>query len=234
MINQSISNRTSIRLDPRLLILTVLFSSIFILINQNLLHLVVLCIYFSICILFINSRTIIKLILISTLSLFLLLLIYSITQVLTFHLLMIMFFRLISFLSLYILFYLNVLPEDMTKALMYFKIPYRQSWYISIAYRYIFLFSNDMKELKNALIIRGVNLHGNILKKLKSIPILLTLFLFNTNNRSIRFAEILFAKNWSPMGKKTFYRPLKFFNKQNIIFLMTLMVLYSVLLLDTL
>lgn len=128
-----------------------------------------------------------------------------------------MYFRIINVTLLYSLFYNEVSPENLTKALIFFKIPYKFAWTISTAYRYIFLFVNESRELRNVIIIRGVPIEGNIIEKLRNLPLLMNLLVFRTNYMALKFSEALFAKNWSPYGIKTFYRPLNIKSKLNFI-----------------
>lgn len=136
---------------------------------------------------------------------------------------MVIYVRIIGIMILYTLFYSEITPENLTKSLMYFKIPYRYAWTISTSYRYIFLIANDSRDIKNALLIRGVPLDGSILDRIRNIPFVINLLLFRTNYLSMKFAEALFSKNWTPFGTKTVLHPLKFFQKENIpIFLLLL------------
>ena len=139
---------------------------------------------------------------------------------------MIIYIRIIGITILYTLFYSEITPENLTKALIFFKIPYRFAWTISTSYRYIFLLANDSIDIKNALLIRGVPLDGSVLDRIKNIPFIISLLLFRTNYLSIRFAEALFSKNWTPFGTKTVLHSLKFFQKENIpIFFLLLLFL---------
>ena len=128
-----------------------------------------------------------------------------------------MYFRIINITLLYSLFYTEISPENLTKALIFFKIPYKFAWTISTAYRYIFLFVNESKDLRNMLIIRGVPIEGNIFEKLRNLPLLMNLLVFRTNYIALKFSEALFAKNWSPYGIKTFYKPLNIKSKLNLL-----------------
>lgn len=135
---------------------------------------------------------------------------------------LIIYVRIIGVMFLYTLFYSEITPENLTKALQFFKIPYRYAWTISTSYRYIFLVANDARDIKNALLIRGVPLDGSLLDRIKNIPFVINLLLFRTNYLSIRFAEALFSKNWTPFGTKTVLHPLKFLQKENIPILLLL------------
>lgn len=123
------------------------------------------------------------------------------------------------------LFYSEITPEDLTKALIYFKIPYQYSWTIATAFRYIFLLTNDSKEVKNALLIRGVPLDGNLFEKIKNLPFIIKLLLVRTNYLTMKFTEALFAKNWTPYGTKTWLYPLNVIEKQNLIILFFFLLL---------
>lgn len=138
--------------------------------------------------------------------------------------LIIMYLRIINITILYFLFYIEITPENLTKALIFFKIPYHNAWTISTAYRYIFLLINESKELRNTLIIRGVPIDGKLIEKLRSLPLLMNLLVFRTNFLAIKFSEALFAKSWSPYGKKSFYRPLVIKSKINGLVIMYLFV----------
>lgn len=129
---------------------------------------------------------------------------------------MIIYLRIMSITVLYTLFYSEITPENLTKALIFFKIPYRYSWTISTAYRYIFLFINDSTDIKNALLIRGVPLDGSYIDKIKNLPFVISLLLFRTNYLSLKFSEALYSKNWTPFGTKTWLHPLNIKEKINL------------------
>lgn len=138
--------------------------------------------------------------------------------------LFVMYFRILSISILYLLFYSEITPENLTKALMYFKVPYRYAWTISTSFRYIFMLANDSTEIKNALLIRGVPLDGNYIQKIKNIPFVISLLLFRTNYLALKFSEALFAKNWIPYGTKTWLHPLQIKQKQNVLIGLLLIV----------
>ena len=138
--------------------------------------------------------------------------------------LLLMHVRIISISILYMLFYSEITPEDLMKALIYFKVPYQYSWTISSAFRYIFLLTNDSKEIKNALLIRGVPLDGNLFEKIINLPFITNLLLFRTNYLTMKFTEALFAKNWTPYGTKTFLYPLNIKQKSNVIIGLLLLI----------
>ena len=123
------------------------------------------------------------------------------------------------------LFYSEVSPEELTKALIYFRIPYQYAWTISTAYRYIFLLASDSRDIRDALLVRGIPLDGNILQKIQNLPILVSVLLFRTNYLTLKFTEALFAKNWSPIGTKTFLHPLNIKSKINLILELLLLVI---------
>ncbi len=131
--------------------------------------------------------------------------------------LQLMFLRIIGISFVYLLFYSEISPENLAKALISFKVPYQYAWTISTAFRYIFLLANDSKEIKNALLVRGVPLDGNLFERIKNIPFVINLLLFRTNYQTMKFSEALFAKNWTPYGTKTWLYPLNLKQKQNAI-----------------
>ena len=105
-------------------------------------------------------------------------------------------------------FFLNIKPESLTKALIWFKLPYHWAWTISSAYRFIALYQRETTELINAQLIRGVPLDGNVIEKIKSLGSLIIPLVYRTQILSQQFGEALFARSWIPAGKKSFLYPL--------------------------
>lgn len=216
-----INNKKQRTIDPRILIIFSILYTIYIFIEQSPVNLALLTIVFLIILLLRHIGLIKQLIILFTFTgLMIFVILFAIFR-LNPIVLSVIFLRITSITTLYMLFYAEINPENLTKALIYFKVPYKQAWTISTSYRYIFFLVRESQEVKNALLLRGVPLDGNIFEKLKSLPIIVSQLVFRTNFLSIKFGETLFAKSWSPYGKKTWYLDLKFFDsiKMNVLIL---------------
>lgn len=156
---------------------------------------------------------------------FMIFIVFKILIDLAYESLVVIYLRIMSISVLYTFFYSEMNPENLTKALIYFKIPYRYAWTISTAYRYIFLFVNDSTDIKNALLIRGVPLDGSYIQKIKNLPFVINLLLFRTNYLSLKFSEALYSKNWTPHGTKTWLSPLNIKQKINLPIIFILLIL---------
>ena len=125
--------------------------------------------------------------------------------------------RIWAFNTAFTWYYLATSPENLTKLLVWLRIPYRWSWTISSAFRFITLFATETIELRNAHLVRGIPLDGNILQRVKYLPSLIIPLTYRIHLRRQQFAEALFARGWIPIGEKSFLHPLKFNEPINII-----------------
>ena len=202
--------RTSI--DPRILILFSFIYTIYIFLEQMGLNLAILTFIFLILLLIRHQKLIKNIILLFIITGLMIVFFLHILFQMDPTVLMVIYFRITSISGLYTLFYAEINPENLTKALIYFKLPYQYAWTISTSFRYIFFLVQESQEVRNALLLRGIPLDGNIYYKIKSLPIITSQLLFRTNFIALKFSEALFAKSWSPYGKKTWFHPLNIYD----------------------
>lgn len=206
------TEKKQIAIDPRLLIVFTIIYTVYTLLEQSISILLGITFVFTFLVAIRNFNLLRKILILflitGILSIIFLYFIFPIKS----NELMLIYFRITSITGLYTVFYNEINPENLTKALIYFKVPYKYAWTISTSYRYIFLLIDESQEVKNALLIKGVPLDGNIVEKLKNLPVVISLLVFRTNYLSLKFTETLFAKNWSPYGKKTFFNRLNIYS----------------------
>lgn len=119
---------------------------------------------------------------------------------------------LLKFIGISFLFnwYLSVVsPDDLTKTLSSFHIPYRYAWQLSTSYRFLPYFVNETKRIYEAQISRGIPLDQGLLIRIKKIPTILIPLLSSTQNHANQFSELLYARNWDPYRKYNPIHPLK-------------------------
>jgi energy-coupling factor transport system permease protein len=224
-INQK---ETASLIDARLLIIFTIISTIYLILEQTTLKFFIMIILVSILILIRHIHIFKYILFLCFITGVIFFILFWFFLDLSLNNLIIMYLRFISVSTVYILFYSEITPENLTIALIYFKIPYRFAWTISTAFRYIFLFVNDSKELKNALLIRGVPIDGNIIQRIRFLPLVISLLIFRTNYLAYKFSEALFSKNWSPYTSKTFFRNLNYFGEKINIIITFLLILVFV------
>lgn len=145
------------------------------------------------------------------------------------------FLVIIKFLSISLVFnwYLNVVsPDDLTKTLYSFKIPYRYSWQISTAYRYLPYFIKETKRIYEAQISRGIPLDQGLLTRVKSLPTIIIPLLSSTQNHANQFSELLYTRNWNPYAKYNPIHPLKWKFLDYILLLILVIILVTFLYLN--
>lgn len=88
----------------------------------------------------------------------------------------------------------GMLPEDLTYALMYFRIPYRYASLISLAFRMFQVFIRDVAHAIEALKLsgeRGFSYYRKLIKTIASIAVL----------RSIGISETLYSRGFNLSGR---------------------------------
>ena len=141
----------------------------------------------------------------------------------------------LKFLSISLVFnwYLIIVsPDDLTKTLYSFKVPYRYSWQISTAYRYLPYFINETKRIYEAQISRGIPLDQGLFTRMKNLPTIIIPLLSSTQNHANQFSELLYARNWNPHAEYSPIHPLKWEVLDNLLLLMLTIISVTFLFLN--
>jgi hypothetical protein len=88
----------------------------------------------------------------------------------------------------------GIQPEEFTNALLFFHIPYRYAFSISLAFRMLQIFLRDARCATEALRLsgeKGLGYHKRLLKTLASIAVL----------RSIGISETLYSRGFNPSNR---------------------------------
>lgn len=130
-------------------------------------------------------------------------------------------------------FFSSVTPEELTMSLVWLKVPHSWAWTLSAAYRYIFLFQKETKELRDAQLVRGIPLDGNIVQRLRYLPSVVIPLLHRTRKRSNQLAEALMSKGWTNSAKLSFHQPLEFRRSRNVVWATLTMISLGILVLNS-
>jgi energy-coupling factor transport system permease protein len=205
-------------IDARLAIFFLLFGIFEIFFFTHFLSILSFLIFYLILYLNLSNKRIKQLLLILTTSMAMVIIVNLIINFLTIPNLIFLILRLWILNIVFSWFFLNTSPNDLMKALIWFKIPYRWAWTISGTFRFIHLFKRETEEIISAQLVRGIPLDGTIIERINHVPSIIIPLVIRTNTRTQQLAEALFARGWLPVGKKTFLHQLNIKTCNNTIF----------------
>lgn len=128
------------------------------------------------------------------------------------------------------LFFQTVSPDDISQALIKFKIPYSFAWAISTAYRFIPTLAKETNIIIDAQKSRGLQIdQGNLFKRVRNmIPLLIPIFA-TALRRSWQLAEAIESRGWNATKNRTYLYSLKF-KWWDIIVILLSLVLFALFL----
>lgn len=118
--------------------------------------------------------------------------------------------RLFTLISAFSLFFLTVHPDDFSQGLIQMKVPFSFAFALSLAIRFVPTLSLEAQNVREAQMVRGLELEkGNIIKKVKNfIPIIIPLIILSIQ-RAMVVAEALESRAFGAVKKRTYLYPLK-------------------------
>ncbi len=209
---------TKNQVDPRLALIFLVSGSVVIFYFNNTLLLLLILFFYVLLYLNLQHKRLKQVLMVLIFSTLMLIVINLIFNYLAQQELTLAVLRLCTLNVAFSWFFLNTSPEDLTKALIWFKIPYRWAWTFSGAYRYINLFKRETEEIIDAQLVRGIPLDGSIKERLRHLSSIIIPLVYRTNVRTQQLAEALFARCWIPAGNKSFLHPLNFKTKSNFLY----------------
>ncbi|MHA1983897.1 MAG: energy-coupling factor transporter transmembrane component T [Candidatus Hodarchaeales archaeon] len=102
-------------------------------------------------------------------------------------------------------FYLGVPPHDLTRALVWYKIPYSWAWTLSSSFRFIDLFIRETKDIYITQLLRQIPLDGSLPSRLKFLPSVILPLIIRTQIRTNQLTEALYIRGWNPNAKLGIY-----------------------------
>lgn len=137
--------------------------------------------------------------------------------------------RFILFLAIMNIFFLTTDPDDFALTLEALNLPLIISLSFTLALRFIPTIAQQVNEIIEAQLSRGLRLdQGNFLKRLKNyIPILVPVIILSIK-RSIEVAESLEIRGVDPEVKRTSYTYLRFTKKDIAYIIINILVTFSI------
>jgi energy-coupling factor transporter transmembrane protein EcfT len=102
-------------------------------------------------------------------------------------------------------FYLGVSPHDLTRALVWYKIPYPWAWTLSSSFRFIDLYIRETRDIYIAQLLRQIPLDGSLPNRLKFLPSVILPLIIRTQIRTNQLTEALYIRGWNPNSKLGIY-----------------------------
>ncbi|MCC6013596.1 MAG: energy-coupling factor transporter transmembrane protein EcfT [Candidatus Verstraetearchaeota archaeon] len=127
--------------------------------------------------------------------------------------------RLINILTAFSAFSLSTNPDDLSAALIKFRLPYSFALMLVASIHYSVILNKDFSNIIDAYKARGFEFEGSFIKKIKNYAIILVPLIVCTINRSLKLAEAMEARGFNPKSKRTYYNELSF-NKNDFLFLL--------------
>ncbi len=132
------------------------------------------------------------------------------TLFISFNLGVAMSIRLFVLISAFSIFFLTVHPDDLSQGLIQMKMPFSIAFALSLAVRFVPTLANEAQNIREAQMVRGLELQkGNMIKKVKNfIPIIIPLIILSIQ-RAMIVAESLESRGFGAQKHRTYLYPLK-------------------------
>jgi energy-coupling factor transport system permease protein len=143
------------------------------------------------------------------------------TLFISFNLGVAMSIRLFVLISAFSLFFLTVHPDDLSQGLIQMKVPFSIAFALSLAVRFVPTLANEAQNIREAQMVRGLELQkGNMIKKVKNfIPIIIPLIILSIQ-RAMVVAESLESRGFGAQKHRTYLHPLKMQSKDYLIIIL--------------
>lgn len=137
--------------------------------------------------------------------------------------------RIVAIVSMSMGFVLTTSPNDLVLSLiMQLKVPCAHGYAALAAYRFVPSLQNEIRNIKLAQEIRGVEWEKGIVKRIKAPFCIMLPLLCNATRRGERIAMAMDSRGLGRYKKRTFFRKIKI-GRGDILFLASVLVIYIII-----
>jgi energy-coupling factor transport system permease protein len=157
-------------------------------------------------------------------------LIYSIlilnSYLISFNYALVVILRLVVLMGVFSIYFQSTMPEDLTQAMIRFRIPYSMAFATSLSFRFIPTMAREAEIIIDAQRSRGHKIEQKgMISQIKSFFPLLIPLLMNSIRRAFHVAEALETRAFGVNKHPTYYFPLKFTKTDWIVTILSLILL---------
>ena len=133
------------------------------------------------------------------------------SYLISFNYALVVILRLIVLMGVFSIFFQSTLPEDLTQAMIRFRIPYSMAFATSLSFRFIPTMARETEIIIDAQRSRGHKIEqGGMISQIRNLFPLLIPLLMNSIRRAFHVAEALETRAFAVNTPPTYYFPLKF------------------------
>ncbi|MCK5346076.1 MAG: energy-coupling factor transporter transmembrane protein EcfT [Candidatus Heimdallarchaeota archaeon] len=133
------------------------------------------------------------------------------SYLISFNYALVVILRLIVLMGVFSIFFQSTLPEDLTQAMIRFRIPYSMAFATSLSFRFIPTMARETEIIIDAQRSRGHKIEqGGMISQIRNLFPLLIPLLMNSIRRAFHVAEALETRAFGVNKHPTYYFPLKF------------------------
>ncbi|MHA1745503.1 MAG: energy-coupling factor transporter transmembrane component T family protein [Promethearchaeota archaeon] len=133
------------------------------------------------------------------------------SYLISFNYALVVILRLVVLMGVFSIYFQSTMPEDLTQAMIKFRIPYSMAFATSLSFRFIPTMAREAEIIIDAQRSRGHKIEQKgMINQIKSFFPLLIPLLMNSIRRAFHVAEALETRAFGVNKKPTYYFPLKF------------------------